>query len=142
VTAKVTGDPLGDIVPNIERAVNEAFSTFLVTTQGKLGKANPKDTGRMASSWFIGRNRPSSEVQPRTWAPKQSKRYVQVKFGGPITFGGGWYLTNNVPYANRVALDPVWAKNGGGGPNWYKSIVANMPADFRSELRETLRRLS
>jgi hypothetical protein len=141
MTIKITGDALGDIVPNIEKAVDEAFSSFLVTTQGQLGKANPKDTGRMASSWFIGQNRPSQDVRPERWAPKGSKKYVQAKFGRKITFGGGWYLTNNVPYANRVALDSIWAKGGDGGADWYKNIVAQLPASFREEVIKALRRL-
>lgn len=138
---KITGDALGDIVPNIEKAVDEAFSVFLTTTQGQLGTANPKDTGRMSSSWFIGKNRPSQEVRPETWAPQKAKKYVPPKYGQPITFGGGWYLTNNVPYANRVAYDPIWAKGGGDGANWYKNIVAQLPASFRAEVEKALRRL-
>ena len=41
---------LSQHVPDIQKALDKAFAEHLVVTQGKLAKANPVDTGRMASN--------------------------------------------------------------------------------------------
>ena len=87
---------------------------FIINTQSKLSAATPVDTGRMASSWFVGDDQPSDAV-----ASERSRN--DVSLSGPVTvtkpdfpipFEGDYYLTNNFDYAQRVALDPRWAKNG------------------------------
>ena len=52
MTVRVTGTPFGDIVPEIQEALDTALAGTLNLQQGSLAKANPKDTGRMAASWF------------------------------------------------------------------------------------------
>ena len=138
---KFSGDPFDEIVPEIEKAIDRAFAEFIVVTQGKLAKANPKDTGRMSSSWYIGKNQRNESVRPEDWAPKGAKKEVVPKYTGEITFDGGWYLSNNVPYANRVATDPLWAKGGDGQAAWYTNIVAQMPASLREQVVKQLRNL-
>lgn len=116
-------------VPGIRKALNKAFSELIFDTQGKLAKSNPVETGRMASSWYIGQDQPSSEVRPADW------QGVEVpEFSGVIEFDGNWYITNNLPYAERVSLDPKWAKNAVGGAAWFTTIVGQMPADFRKRI--------
>lgn len=148
---KVKGKPLGDIVPNIEKALDQAFAEHILLSQSKLSSANPKDTGRMASSWFVGQNAPNRSVRAKNWG-KPAKRgkdgtiiepgskTVQVEQPNPgsIKYDGTWYISNNLPYAERVAYDPVWAKGGGGGPAWFTSIVAQMPADLRQRMAKHL----
>lgn len=141
MSVKIKGDALGDIVPEIEEAIDKAFSVFITTTQGKLFKASPVETGRFASSWFIGKNKPSDEVRPENWGAKGRPKLVQPEFTAPITFGGNWYITNNLPYAYRVSTDPIWAKGGNPGANWYKNIVAQMPRSLQDEIKKTLGRL-
>lgn len=120
-------------VPNIRKALNKAFSELIFDTQGKLAKGNPVETGRMASSWYIGQDQPSREVRPADW------QGVEVpEFSGVIEFDGNWYITNNLPYAERVSLDPKWAKNAVGGAAWFTTIVGQMPADFRKRIAANL----
>jgi hypothetical protein len=121
--------PLDQQVPNIRKALNKAFAEHIVVTQGKLAKNNPVQTGRMASSWYIGQDQPSREVRPADW------QGVEVpEFSGVIEFDGNWYITNNLPYAERVSLDPKWAKNAVGGAAWFTTIVGQMPADLRKRI--------
>ena len=138
---KISGDAFEDIVPEIKKAIDRAFTDYIVVTQGKLAKANPKDTGRMSSSWYIGKNQRNESVRPEDWAPKGAKKEVVPKYTGEITFDGAWYLSNNVPYANRVATDPLWAKNGEGEASWYENIVVQMPASLREQFDKQLRNL-
>ena len=41
---------------NVEEAIDFAMAAYLNAVQGKLVRANPKDTGRMSSSWNIAQN--------------------------------------------------------------------------------------
>jgi hypothetical protein len=141
-----------EFTPKVKKALDLALAEHLILTQGKLAKDNPKDTGRMASSWFIGKNTPSNEVAPERGGPRREKGEtgptynrnapVQIPdYGGPIEYDGTWYITNNLPYAERVGLDPRWAKGGAGGADWYTRIVNQQPRDFNKRADKYLRRI-
>lgn len=125
--------PLDQQVPGIRKALNKAFSDLIFDTQGKLAKGNPVETGRMASSWYIGQDQPSREVRPADWQGVEAP-----EFSGVIEFDGNWYITNNLPYAERVSLDEKWAKNSVGGSAWFTTIVGQMPANFRKRIAANL----
>ena len=131
---------LEDYVPEVKEALDKALAEFLVKTQGKLGKANPKDTGRMASSWFVSQNSPRGDTRPEDWAPKGAKR-LELEEPQNMEFDGTWYIINNLPYAERVALDPKWAKGGAGGTAWYRNIESQLAADFGKSATKFLRRI-
>jgi len=133
--------PLQQHVPDIKTALDMAVAEHLAVTQGKLAKANPKDTGRMASSWYIGHNNPPSEVRSDPWADPGAKRVEVPEYSGQITADGTWYITNNVAYADRVCYDPIWAKNGSGGPAWFTSIATQQPSDISKTVTKYLRRV-
>lgn len=78
---------LGDMVPNIKKAMDKGFRDFMIDTQSALGEANPKDTGRMSSSWFIGQNQPDTSVRPENWGDSKEKRYEarSTAAGSPLT---------------------------------------------------------
>jgi hypothetical protein len=127
-----------EFTPKVKKALDLALAEHLVLTQGKLAKDNPKDTGRMASSWFIGKNTPSNAQAPERDGPGP----VQIpEYSGPIEYDGTWYITNNLPYAERVGLDPRWAKGGAGGTDWYTRIVNQQPRDFNKRADKYLRRV-
>ena len=97
---------------------NAAFSRHIQMDQGRLAKANPKDTGRMAASWRIGSPNADPSTEPEDYSGDGTPR----KYSGLIKMNGRWHVSNNVPYAQRVALDPKWAKGGKGGAAWFTSI--------------------
>jgi hypothetical protein len=53
---------LKDWVPQVRKALDQAVTDHIVLTQSKLAQANPKDTGRMASSCFIGKDKHSVKI--------------------------------------------------------------------------------
>ena len=63
----------------------------------------------MASSWFIGK---ASQWRQNVMGLGQVKTNP---YEGPITMKDDWYISNSLPYAERVAFDPMWAKNGRRG---------------------------
>ena len=44
------------VIKEIDAALDRATAQFLTNTQSKLSAASPVLTGRLASSWNIGRN--------------------------------------------------------------------------------------
>ena len=103
--------------------------------QGRLAKANPKDTGRMAASWRIGQGNADTSTEPEDYKGDGTPR----KYSGLIKMNGRWHVSNNVPYAQRVALDPKWAKGGAGGAAWFSSISNASRGRLEEELRKEFR---
>jgi hypothetical protein len=114
---KIFGDQLWEITPAIEKALDTALAGTLNLQQGKLAKANPKDTGRMAASWTVGHNTPDRSVKPEG---QQSP--IPTPYSGKITFDGTWYISNNVPYAEYIAFNysPAAPK---AQKDWFTSIA-------------------
>ena len=119
----------------ITEKANRAFSRHIQMDQGRLASANPKATGRMAASWRIAQNSPDTSTEPEDYSGDGEPR----PYNGEITMDGTWHLSNSVPYAQRVALDPKWAKGGAGGSAWYTNITNASRGRLEEELRKEFR---
>ena len=119
----------------ITEKANRAFSRHIQMDQGRLASANPKATGRMAASWRIAQNSPDTSAEPEGYSGDGGPR----SYNGEITMDGTWHISNNVPYAQRVALDPKWAKGGAGGSAWYTNITNASRGRLEEELRKEFR---
>ena len=116
-----------ELVKEIDDALDKGLARFITTTQSKLSAANPVDTGRMASSWFVGKGVPNRDVAPERDGPGRVK---VTPYDGPITMDSDWYISNSLPYAERVATDPRWAKGGRrGGKDWFTRIENGLAKD-------------
>jgi hypothetical protein len=117
MTVRVTGTPFNQITPEIQEALDTALAGTLNLQQGKLGRANPKDSGRMAASWTVAQNTPDRSVKPEG---KQDP--TPTPYSGKITFDGTWYISNNVPYATEIAYNysPAAPK---AQKDWFTSIA-------------------
>ena len=159
MTVKITGTPFDEIVPGLQKALDGALANTLNLQQGELGIANPKDSGRMASSWFIGQNQPRRDTRPEDFGTKAERKVVDgksvitkpgsqtlviEKFNGKITFEGAWYISNNVPYAQPIALQGGYPRSWGGKPvpslllqkDWYTSISNRTGQVFAKEFNK------
>ena len=116
-----------ELIREIDAAMDKGFARFVVKTQGKLSKASPVDSGRFASSWFIGAGVPN-----RSTAADRPKGARDVQVSKPtekITMASDHFISNNLPYAERVCFDPKYAKGGSGGAAWFTTIVNNLGRD-------------
>ena len=131
---KIFGDQLWEITPAIEDALDTALAGTLNLQQAKLSRANPKDTGRMSSSWFIGHNTPRRDY-PVNWADKGRQVTEIEKYSGKITFDGTWYISNNVPYATYIAYNyqPAVAK---AQKDWFTSIANQTGVVFERQWKK------
>ena len=112
------------VIREIDEALDRAMTQFLFNTRSKLSAASPVLTGRLASSWNIGRNQPDLSAPP----VREAKGPIQLKpFGEPITYGGNWFISSNLPYTQRAAFDPYNGRRGGG--DWFTRIENNLAKD-------------
>ena len=142
-----------EIVAEINDALDKGMARFLILTQGKLSAGSPVDTGRMASSWFIGAGVPNRDVPPEQGTPSTYRNGVKVKQGtaGPIetsrpdfriTMDRDYFLSSNLPYSERVCFDPKWAKGGRrGGAAWFTSIATGLNKDAEKSFDFFLRKV-
>jgi hypothetical protein len=93
----------------------------------------------MASSWNIAHNFIDTSTAPER--PPGSQQVVKKEYTGKITADGVWFISNSVPYAARVALDPRWSKGGAGGEAWYSSITNYLPQLLTKYQTQALRRV-
>ena len=136
--ALVAGMPFDEITPAIKGALDKALARTLALQQGRLAKHNPKDTGRMASSWFISQNEPERGARPSTWGePDQQRLEISQYPESAIKFDGTWYISNNVPYALYTALyyQPKAPK---AGKDWYTAIANNTNVVFNAQYKKVM----
>ena len=131
-----------ELIKEIDKALDKGLARLLILTQGKLAAANPADTGRMASSWFIGKGVPDRTTRPDNWAEPGAQRVEASPYEGPITMKDDWYISNSLPYAERVSFNPLWSKNGRrGGSAWFTQIQNGLPKDAERAFEFFLRKV-
>ena len=91
---------LKDWVPQVRKALDQAVTDHIVLTQSKLAQANPKDTGRMASSWFIGKDKPDLSVRPEDWSTPAKRKYSGGARNGRVVIKS---ITKTRKYADNPA---------------------------------------
>jgi hypothetical protein len=128
----------------IDAALDKGMARFLIGTQSKLSAASPVDTGRLASNWFVGENRPErKETGVEPWASKKPGDSPIIQVEQPtmkITAADGtWYISNNLPYAFRAAYDPYSGRVGAGA--WFTSIANNLGKDAQEAFDFYLKKL-
>ena len=126
------------LVKDIREALDRGQAQFVIDTQTKLSEGAPVMFGRLASSFYVGKGNPDRTVAPEREEPGP---IVIEQYSGKITFDGDWWLSSNLPYSERAALDPRWSKGGRiGGASWFTSVVNNLNRNadriFQRELKK------
>ena len=119
-----------EIVKEIDEALDKGLARFLINTQSKLSAASPVLTGRLASSWFIGKGVPDRSVAGERKGWKKGDGPIidpPSTYSGNITMDSDWWISNNLPYAERAAFDPYNGRRGGG--DWFTRIENNLAKD-------------
>ena len=134
MTVRITGVPFDQIVPRVQEALDTALAGTLNLQQGSLAKACPKDTGRMASSFFIGQNGPVTDSRDEGWAQPGEQRVEIEEYSGKISFEGSWYISNAVPYAQYVAYN--YKPGTGGQKDWFTAIANQSGVVFTNQFKK------
>ena len=125
-----------EIVREIDEALDKGLARFLINTQSKLSAASPLATGRLASGWYVGKGVPDRSVPPEREQPGP----VEVtKPSMKITMDSDWWVSNNLPYAERAAFDPYNGRRGAGA--WFTSIENRLTEDANRAFDYFLRKV-
>ena len=131
-----------EIVKEIDEALDKGLARFVINTQSKLSASSPVKTGRLASSWFVGKDTPNRDTRPEDWAPPGAKRVVIEKPNYKITIEDPQWISNSLPYAQRAAFDPGYVGvRGGGAGDWFTRIENNLPRDAERSFDYFLRKV-
>jgi hypothetical protein len=121
----------GKLLKKIDAALDKGMARFLIGTQAKLSAASPVDTGRLASNYFVGKDKPDRKTTgEEPWASKKESDTPTIKVEKPsmqIEADGTWYISNNLEYAERAAYDPYNGRVGAGA--WFTSIINRLGKD-------------
>ena len=129
-----------EIIEQIDEALDRGLARFLILTQGKLSKSSPIDSGRLASSFFIGQGVPDRSVPAER--PKGAADVSITKPSQKITMESDWWLSSNLEYSERACFNPKWAKGGrGGGAAWFTKIANGLDNDAERAFRYFLKKV-
>ena len=118
-----------DLERHIRKAMDALQAEVLITAQAKLGSTavSPYDTGRFRSSWFAAEGSASSAVPPEgADSPNTDATGLRVDSSKQ------YHLTNNLPYAEPIALG-VSLPPGWGGQHRVVSKPRTWFTSFRNE---------
>ena len=90
------------LAAHIKKALDFQVADTIISTQAGLGSASvsPVQTGRLRSSWFASEGNSSNAVAPEG-ANSANTDAEQLR----VDSKRNYHLTNNLPYAQRVALE-------------------------------------
>ena len=66
-------------IRKVGKALDRSLADHIVLTQGKLAQACPRDTGIMASSFYVGKDKPNLTVRPDDWPTPAKRKYLGGK---------------------------------------------------------------
>ena len=116
-----------DIVKQIDESLDKGLRRFLINSQSKLSASSPRLTGRLASSWYIGKAIPNRTVPPEM---EIGSTPVITPYVGDIKMDTDWYISSNLPYTARAAYDPGYVGyRGGGAGDWFTRIENKLADD-------------
>lgn len=115
---------------DLEIALSHGLTKALEELYAALKKANPKKTGRMAASWFVGVN----GVNTGYVAPALPIVFDPGPLNKQFSIFDDHVFINNVPYAEEIIDDYSGIK---APPDWYYRTMGTLPfiigRSFRQE---------
>lgn len=114
-----------NIIKKMKQNADILVSTIVLETQAKLKEESPVDTGRFRANWLISEN----EIDDSTVEGETGSYALE------ITADQNYYITNSVPYAQRLAEG--WSQQAPAG--WVELIAAGIPARAK-QIAEALNR--
>ena len=103
------------ILAKLRQNADILVSTVVLETQSKLKEQSPVDTGRFRGNWLIS----EEELDDTTYPEGQDAPPYTLE----ITADKTYYITNSLPYAQRLAEG--YSKQAPAG--WVELIAAGIP---------------
>ena len=106
---------IAEILAKLRHNADILVSTVVLETQSKLKEQSPVDTGRFRANWLISED----ELDDTTYPDGQEAPPYTLE----ITADKSYYITNSLPYAQRLAEG--WSRQAPAG--WVELIAAGIP---------------
>lgn len=119
---------------HLKKAMDALAGEVLITSQARLGSTavSPVDTGRLRSSWFAAEGSPSRDV-----ASEGANSPNEDAKGLKVDSNKDYHLTNNLPYAQEVALNGhVVSKPA----DWFTSFVSTTTPKIAAEAARQIKK--
>lgn len=113
------------IIKKLKENADILVSTIVLETQTKLKEESPVDTGRFRGNWLISED----EIDASTYEGDAPPYALE------ITAGKDYYITNSLPYAQRLAEGHSQQAPAG----WVELIAAGIP-ERAKQIAEALNR--
>ena len=121
------------IESKIDRTLDQGIRATILELSTAIIKGTPADTGRARGNWqaSIGRGA-TGEVSVDSVRSGEAKAIAEVNQKASVAVGDLYYLTNNLPYIER--LEYGWSKQAPGGmvrknmQNFNRLLVKNIKA--------------
>lgn len=114
-----------EIIRKMKANADILVSTIVLETQSKLKEQSPVDTGRFRANWMIG----EGDINDATDTGNDGAYQLE------ITADKSYYITNSLPYAQRLAEG--WSQQAPAG--WVELIAAGVP-NRAQQIAEALNR--
>jgi hypothetical protein len=108
-----------DLERHLKKAADALLAETLITTQAELGstKVSPYDTGRFRSSWFAAEDQSSDDVAPEgADIPNTDARGLEIDSSKE------YHITNNLPYAQAIAIEGASQRVVSQPKTWFTSF--------------------
>lgn len=124
---------ISNLSGDLRKALTRVQAESLVSIQAELGDAavSPRDKGRFRSSWFASIGSPSNAV-----APEGADSPNTDAVGLNPTLKQTAFLTNNLPYAETVAVE---GRTTSQPSTWFHQFRDQRVPQLMAEAAETIR---
>ena len=121
------------LADHIKKAMDALQAEVLITTQAELGSSaiSPVQTGRLRSSWFAAEGQSSGDM-----APEGANSPNTDATGLKVDSKKNYHLTNNLPYAQEIALNN---KAVNKAPTWFKDFRSSRIPKIQAEAAKQIK---
>lgn len=121
------------LADHIKKAMDAMQAEVLITTQAELGSSaiSPINTGRFRSSWFAAEGQSSGDM-----APEGANSPNTDATGLKVDSKKDYHLTNNLPYAQEIALNN---KAVSKPPTWFKDFRSSRIPKIQAEAAKQIK---
>ena len=118
----------------LKKAADALQAETVITTQAELGskQISPYQTGRFRSSWFAAEGNSSNAVAPEG-SDSPNKDATGLRYDSRKNY----HLTNNLPYAQTIAIEGVVVSQE---PTWFKDFRSSRIPKIQDEAARQVKR--
>lgn len=124
---------------NLDKKIAKAIRKTAISKFNQVIIQTPVDTGRLRGNWQVSINQPKHNILFEG-VPQGKKigrtENIESKLSKSIDLKDVLYLTNNLPYAERI--ENGWSKQRPA--KWVNRIMMGFESEFQKRLKKELKK--